>query len=193
MAEELGVSRGAVREALQRLAQAGLVDIQHGGGTTVTHFRHRAGLDLLVHVLADADGEIDPAVAYGVLEMRAALAPDVARLCALRATPSVDRALGDALVQLRADDDLAARLRASGTFWQVVVDGSGNLAYQLAFNSLRDAQAGIDTLVAEALASEWSDLDGFQTIADAIARRDPEGAAHAARKHVRATPKGEDP
>ena len=38
LAAQLGVSRGVVREALQRLSQAGLIDIRHGGATRIRDF-----------------------------------------------------------------------------------------------------------------------------------------------------------
>src|SRR3978361_1150962 len=44
LAEVLRVSRPAVREALQRLSQAGLVEVRHGGSTTVRDYRTSAGL-----------------------------------------------------------------------------------------------------------------------------------------------------
>src|SRR6476659_8580567 len=47
LAEVLGVSRPAVREALQRMTQTRLLDVRHGGSTTVRDFRRYAGLDLL--------------------------------------------------------------------------------------------------------------------------------------------------
>ena len=47
LAEVLGVSRPAVREALQRLSQAGLIEVRQGDTTTVRDFRRHAGLDLL--------------------------------------------------------------------------------------------------------------------------------------------------
>src|ERR1700741_2932497 len=51
LAEVLGVSRPAVREALQRMAATRLVEVRHGGGTTVRDFKRAAGLDLLPRVL----------------------------------------------------------------------------------------------------------------------------------------------
>ena len=48
-----------MREALQRLSQAGLVEVRHGGSTTVRDFRTSAGLDLLPRLLV-RDGELDP-------------------------------------------------------------------------------------------------------------------------------------
>lgn len=47
LAEVFGVSRPAVREALKRLSAASLVEVRHGGVTTVRDFRRHAGLDLL--------------------------------------------------------------------------------------------------------------------------------------------------
>jgi len=47
LAEVLGVSRPAVREALQRMTQTGLLQVRHGGATTVRDYRRHAGLDLL--------------------------------------------------------------------------------------------------------------------------------------------------
>ena len=45
LAEVLGVSRPAVREALQRMAATRLVEVRHGGATTVRDFKRYAGLD----------------------------------------------------------------------------------------------------------------------------------------------------
>src|SRR5512144_3301697 len=83
LAEVLGVSRPAVREALQRMAQARLVEVRHGGATTVRDFRRSAGLDLLPRLLVRND-ELDVSVARSILEARLAIAPEVAALAAER-------------------------------------------------------------------------------------------------------------
>ena len=44
---ELGVSRHAVREALRRLQQAGLIAVSQGGATRVLDLRSSGGLELL--------------------------------------------------------------------------------------------------------------------------------------------------
>ena len=51
LAEHLGVSRPAVREALQRMSATRLVEVRHGGSTTVRDFQRYAGLDLLPRML----------------------------------------------------------------------------------------------------------------------------------------------
>ena len=63
LAEVLGVSRPAVREALQRMAQTRLVEVRQGGSTTVRDFRRTAGLDLLPRLLVRA-GNLEQAETY---------------------------------------------------------------------------------------------------------------------------------
>src|SRR5436190_643749 len=83
LAELLGVSRPAVREALQRLSATRLVEVRHGGSTTVRDFQKHAGLDLLPRLLV-RNGELDTAVARSIIEARLSIAPDVARIAAER-------------------------------------------------------------------------------------------------------------
>src|SRR5687768_14972815 len=66
LAEMLGVNRGAIREALKRLAQARLISIQQGGATRVLDYRATAGMELLSNLLITADGGLDVRVARSV-------------------------------------------------------------------------------------------------------------------------------
>ncbi|NEW49215.1 FadR family transcriptional regulator [Nocardia cyriacigeorgica] len=83
LAEALGVSRPAVREALQRLSAAGLVAVRQGDATTVLDYRRGAGLEVLPRLLIRA-GTLDPAVARSILEARLHNGPKVAELAATR-------------------------------------------------------------------------------------------------------------
>src|SRR5687768_18491907 len=76
LSEVLGVSRPAVREALQRLAHAGLVEVRQGDATTVRDFRRFGGLDLLPRLLVVA-GELDLKVARSILEARLHVGPKI--------------------------------------------------------------------------------------------------------------------
>src|SRR5215208_5388617 len=53
LAEDLGASRHAVREALKRLEEGGLVTISHGGATRVRDWRRHGGLPVLLALAAD--------------------------------------------------------------------------------------------------------------------------------------------
>src|SRR3954454_1757230 len=56
LAEQSGVNRHAVREAIKRLQQAGLLQVSQGGATRVRDWRTSAGLDLLVALAGVARG-----------------------------------------------------------------------------------------------------------------------------------------
>ncbi len=90
LAEVLGVSRPAVREALKRLTEAGLVEVRQGDATTVRDFRRHAGLDLLPRLLIRA-GELDVAVVRSILETRLHNGPKIAELAARRRRPGAGR------------------------------------------------------------------------------------------------------
>ncbi len=75
-------------------------------------------------------------------------------------------------------------------FWRVVLDGAGNLAYQLAFNSLlRAVHARVDFSIPW-LEQELARGDYRRPIAAAIASGDPEAAARATRAALAPPPGG---
>ncbi len=184
LADKLDVNRGAVREALKRLEQARLISIRHGGSTKVLNFRRTAGTDLLSSLLLNESGQIDVRVARSVLEMRTALAPSIARICAQRGQDVVDEL--DAILETmaEADEDLEVLQQASLEFWAALVDAGGNIAYQLAFNSLRESYAHFDHLLTGALAREFEAYDDYRGVRDAIKRGDEEDAARYARRII---------
>jgi DNA-binding FadR family transcriptional regulator len=181
LSETLGVNRHVVREAIKRLEQIGLVKVTQGGRTTVLDFRETAGLDLLALVAehGEADAALLPLLT-AALEMRAGIGVEVARLCAQR---SGDEVGGDLLA---ISQELAAAggeelLELDRRFWQRVLDGVGNLAYQLAFNSLIRAVHARRELSVPWLERELERSDCRRPIAAAIAAADADAAASAAR------------
>lgn len=186
LSKQLGVNRGAVREALKRLDQAQLVSIRHGGATRVLDFRQTAGTDLLASLLVGGQGRVDTQVARSVMEMRSALAADVARLCAKRAGGDVQESLQEVIEQMQAQkDDLACLQQLALRFWTILVDGSENVAYRLAMNSLVATYRKIQHVLLGVLAEELSDLNAYRAVARAIAEHDEEDAEFYARDLVR--------
>ena len=176
LCEMLNVNRGAVREALKKLEQARLVSIQQGGATRVLDFRETAGLDLIAVLITDTRGQIVPAVVRGVMELRSALAVDIARRCAQR-----DPAAGEDLFNIckamhDSESDLEALLQHNVAFWTRLVDGAGNVAYRLAYNTVRDLLEELPAVFASLLANETTDVDTHERIARAVADADVDDA-----------------
>ncbi|MBW3657070.1 MAG: GntR family transcriptional regulator [Actinobacteria bacterium] len=180
LSELLGVSRPAVREALQRLSQSRLVDTRHGGGSTVQDYREAAGLDLLPHLLVRGD-RLDPAVARSIVEVRSHAGPQLARLCADRADEATRARLLALAGDLDAAEGVTARQDAALAFWDAVVAGADNLAYRLLWNTLRATYRTLRDVLAVVMADEVDDVAGHRAVADAIVAGDPGAAEGAAR------------
>ena len=186
----LGVNRGALREALKRLEQARLVSIHHGGGTRVEDFRQSGGLDLLAKLIIGADGTVDTHVARSVVEMRSALGPDIARLAALRATPATQKRLLEVVDRIDETEDLRELQRLSMEFWDLLVEGSNNVAYRFAFNTLHATYREVAQVMTQVLAGELTDRAGFRAVAEAVQTRDTAESEARARELLRKGAKG---
>ena len=128
--------------------------------------------------------------------MRSALAPDIARLAAER---------GGARTARRARRGRRARCASAPAtcrrcrswrceFWSALVDASDNVAYRLAYNSLRATYDQCRELLTQVLADEIGDVAGYRAIAAAVrtrrrrARGAPGARADRARRARRAAP-----
>ncbi len=178
LAEVLGVSRPAVREALQRLSQARLVEVRHGGSTTVRDFKRFGGLDLLPRLLV-RDGVLDAGVARSILQARQAIAPAVAAEAAETAGAAASAALDEAATAIEQADDAEARQHAALGFWDAVVDAADSIVFRMLFNSLRLAYEPAIKALGPVMDAEVDNVAGYRALADAVSHGDRE-AAHAA-------------
>ena len=175
----LGVSRSTVREALNRLASAGLIAIHHGGSKRVVDWRDHAGLEVLAARLVTPAGDPDLDTVRAVTELRDALAPDAARLAALRRSP--DQAA--ALERMAAGFDPAAPLGElivdTLEWWTVLVLAADNVAYRLAFNTLRSTYREGRAVLQEVIAPELRAAARYRAVSAAVAAQDPDAAESA--------------
>ena len=171
LAEMLGVSRPAVREALKRLSAAGLVEVRHGDVTTVRDFRRHAGLDLLPQLLF-RNGELDISVVRSMLEARLRNGPKVAELAAERHGPELAELLEDSLRALQTEEDPIEWQRHTVTFWDHVVDGAGSIVFRLMYNAFRAAYEPALAALAPAITADVKRPDAFRELADAICTGD---------------------
>ncbi|MDQ4055025.1 MAG: GntR family transcriptional regulator [Actinomycetota bacterium] len=184
LAEVLGVSRPAVREALQRMAQTRLLEVRHGGATTVRDFKRFAGLDLLPQLLVRR-GTLDAAVARSILEARLAIGPSVAALAAQRGGPALVPPLTACVDALAASDDGVARQVHALEFWDVLVGAADSVVFRLMFNSLRAAYEPALEALAPVMADEVGQIDAYRVLTAAIGAGDPETARAAADRVLR--------
>ena len=181
LAEVLGVSRPTVREALKRVAAAGLVEVRQGDATTVRDFRRHAGLDLLPRLLVRG-GVPDVAVVRSILEARLHNGPKVAELAARRRSPELIALLDESIHALENDDDPVGQQRHALAFWDHVVDGADSIVFRLMFNTLRAAYEPTLPALTTMMAAEVGHSRSYRNLARAIEAADPEAAEAAARE-----------
>lgn len=177
-----GVSRHAVREAVKRLQQAGLVEVSQGGATSVLDWRVTGGLDLLSQLSRRTEGPVDAKVLRSALEMRISIGADAARLCARRAVAALTDRLFRLIEEMEDAGDVDTLVDLDTEFWGLVVDGADNIAYRLAFNSLIRSLETHRQPALELIGDELLDPAARRAVADAISGGDEEEAARRARE-----------
>lgn len=182
LAAAFEVNRHAVREALRRLQQLGLVRVSQGGATRVLDWRVHAGLDLALSLVQSDDVLPVGTLVRDMMDMRACIGIDAARLCARRA----DRAARDTVVRATEEyvalaPDLPAMGAATIVLWRHILHGCGNIAYLLAFNSLVAGALAVGEVPPQRRAAELLDVAGHRRLAAAIADARPDDAAEQAR------------
>ena len=184
LAEVLGVSRPVVREALQRLGAAGLVEARQGDATLVRDYRSHGGVGLLPQLLAPR-GELDLRVARSVLEARLAIGPAVAALAAERAGARLRGDLRRVSDERREAADPVARQRHALAYWDVIVGGADSIAFLLLFNGLRQAYEPMMAALSALMDVEVARHDAYDVLTDALTAGDPEAARAAAEALLR--------
>lgn len=185
LAERHGVNRHAVREALKRLQQAGLIRITQGGATRVLDWREHGGLDLLLDLVSGSSGT-SPAgppaeVVRSVLELRALIGVDAMRRFVSHSDAKerdrVARLVDVVSMAVESERGAARPIAVSAAYedlWREIVAGAGNVAYRLMLNSLNRAVAAFPELAA-ALAPE--DPEALRDLAVAVRGGDAAGAS----------------
>ena len=182
---QLGVNRGAVREAIKRLQQAGLVAVRHGGNSVVQDYLEQGGLELLPTLLVNEKGRLNGVVVKSIMAMRSSLAPDIAAGAARKANPALATELDAIVERMRVQKaDLKAMQNHALDFWRKLVEAGGNIAFRLAFNSMTKTYTQVWAVLTGVLAAEFRDIDNLAGIAAAVRSGNAELARNAGRAHV---------
>ncbi len=176
MADQFGVNRSSVREALHRLEAWGLVEMRQGGATRVRDFLVTAGVQLLPYLLAPG-GQLDSKMLGDLLEIRTMLLGWTARMATERATPAQVTRLRELLAALEAAGDAEQTRLRDYDYYDHLVGMTGNGVLAL-FSS---ATRRVFTVRGELFAGIFEGFDAsyHQRATDAIAVGDADAAAKA--------------
>lgn len=145
LALQLGVSRPVVHEGLVHLKAKGLIDMKPRHGAFVCDFRTEGSLAMLNSLVRYADGDLEPHLLGGMLDMRLHFEVELARLAA------INRAEGDlqALYGILKQEKVADHSDAEGltdldfSFHHRIAMATGNMIYPLLINSFKQVYTNL--------------------------------------------------
>ncbi len=181
LAQRLGVSRTAVREAVKTLREKGLVEAYSGRGTFITNGTSQAArqsFDLMVKI---GQQEGSPHLA----ELRLILEPGIAALAATRVDEENLTAMREAVaVMERSQKNPAAYIEADLDFHLALAEAAANPLILSLIDSivglLREQRIKIFNVAGGPQRGQFH----HKRILEAVERRDPEMARGAMRAHL---------
>ncbi|WP_420343786.1 FadR/GntR family transcriptional regulator [Paenirhodobacter sp.] len=133
LAQDLGVARNTVREALDQLEERGMIRRRAGSGSFVIW--DPEGTARSVAPVAAETGPLQLQVMRGILE------PEMVRLAIISMPPRQIEALGETLSQLEAvSTDIGAFMRLEEEFHRQIAEGTGNPLLVACYNLVIDAR-----------------------------------------------------
>lgn len=133
LAQDLGVARNTVREALDQLAMRGMIRRRAGSGSFVTYDPEGSGKAR--SPIAAETGPLDLQAVRGIFE------PEMVRLAIVTMPPKQIEALSQVLSKMEAvQTDANAFVRLEEEFHRLIAEGTGNPLLIACYNLVIDAR-----------------------------------------------------
>jgi GntR family transcriptional repressor for pyruvate dehydrogenase complex len=178
LAEQLGVGRSSIREAMRVLQLVGVVEVVQGRGTFV---REPGILPLMV----DWSRIAQMGIIAEVMETRQFMEVLLAQLAAERATDEDIEALRAALKHSEESlSNIENNVQAGVNFHLALADAAHNQVLALMYRTIRDLYletARRTRITPEVARDRFHD---HERLLQAVIDKDPEAAAHAMREHL---------
>jgi GntR family transcriptional repressor for pyruvate dehydrogenase complex len=179
LAEEYGLSRSMVREALRTLVERRMIDVMPGRGSVVREATVADAVERLIEIFDHT--RVTP---RNLIEARSMIETTASALAAERAGARELEAITRAATSCRETDNLLDRVRWDLTFHLSIVRAAGNPLVETMFHAI---QPYIVELLFRSLTDEEVSDKGLayhERIVDAIQRRDAEAASREMAGHL---------
>jgi GntR family transcriptional repressor for pyruvate dehydrogenase complex len=181
LAEQFGVSRTAIREAVKALAQKGLVEVLPGRGTFVTDGTTQAvrhSLDLMMKI-GSVEGQ------RSLVEVREILEPEIAALAAERATDEELTAMEEAVNVMDGTlDKIDAFIEADMDFHLALAEGAHNALILTLVDTLVELLRSLRERIASVEGGIERAQEHHRRVLDAVMRRDADAARSEMSAHL---------
>jgi GntR family transcriptional regulator, transcriptional repressor for pyruvate dehydrogenase complex len=181
LAEDLSVSRTAIREALRSLEVLGYIHSKVGGGTYISQITLENVMSPFSAVLSQNSRLI-----IELLEVRMLLEAEITRLATKRITPSKMKKIQKALDDMRAEIDAGTNaLEADNSFHNALAAASENQAMKLILDMCGSLLSQSREATLNIPGQPEITLDEHEEIYEAIRKGDSDLAAFRMQQHLR--------
>lgn len=181
LAEQFGVSRTAVREAIKTLRQKGLVAVEHGRGTFISNRTPQAtrhSLDLMIKIGTNDSSR-------GLVEVREMLEPEIAALAAKRAqSEQLDAARAAVSAMDVALDDADRFIEFDLDFHLALAEATQNPIFPMLIDSIVDLLREQRKRIARSKGGLERGQFHHKKILRAVEQHDADSARAAMRTHL---------
>jgi len=137
LADEYGVSRSILREAVKHLAGIGLIRTEAQSGSYVTDYGQEASLEFLIYLLENNE-TLNPDIFRSLLDFRELLELGAVERAAELSDPDfIDTLSGKLQLMREAASDVILLTERDYDFHRMIINKTGNLAFKLLFNACR--------------------------------------------------------
>ncbi len=184
LAEEIGVSRTVIREAVHILVTKGLLETRQGVGTIVRQVTRDQLVEPLSLLLQTSDGGISVEHLH---QVRCILEIEIAGLAALQATEEDVEELRRIVTEMEmrlAQDDLEAFAARDADFHQALAKTTRNPLLVVLLDSIRDLMQEVRLLVTRHPGLPQQVMPDHRKILERVIAKDPAGARQAMQEHL---------
>lgn len=178
LASQLGVTRPTLREALQRLARDGWIEIHHGRHTRVRNYWREGNLGVL-GTIARHKNHVPPDFVPNLLEVRISLAPAYARAAVVRKPKHVAEILADYAM---LDDTPQVFAAADWDLHRHLTINSGNPVFTLILNGFSDLYRSMAWVYFSLIETRARSRIFYQDLRGAALKKDPDVAERVTRQ-----------
>ena len=188
LAEQAGVSRLTVREAVKTLQTKGVLEVKHGRGTSVKPFSNWSPFDPAL-LLAKSEHSMGAgALPEKLIEARRLVEVGAAELAAARRTDADLLAMSGTLERMkRSPDDIDAFAAADIDFHKMVMVAAANAFISSLFDPLGELVWATRRQTKKHPEIRAHALVAHESIFNSIRAQDPEGARQAMQSHLAQT------
>jgi len=181
LSEQLGVSRRAIRRALEVLEAEGRISRRQGSGTYAG--QRAEGLGRQIGAIVAGTNFLE------IMEVRLRIEPQLAQLAAVRARAADIERMRELSKKIDASEDTDARELWDGALHRLIAQSAGNRFFLDIFdviNHVRQDEAwqAIREVARRSHNTEERARAQHAAVVEAIAARDPLAAAEAMRQHL---------